>query len=567
VAFFGALAATTPVDLVCAVDLSGSAGVVARRKALVGSFVRFLGGESPQPGQLRVAIVTCTDHVFSQARGNERLPVTDDFPLGSPADALAWLASKQRADAQSRDCAPVEDLLNEALSLLRGSGPGGCRARLVTLAGRPPHPYPARSGGAVACPLHISWERVASDLDAAGVVYAVVADALPDGPAEARAVWERLGPAGQHELGNVTARQLVEDLGLLDGDRGQRTASSPARPPESNRRASAAAAVPLTQVRADLHRVGIWGAAASGKTTFLSSLFIAVAQRPDQARLRGGTDESTDFIIRNTHVLNQQRRFPQATLTHTPLEWTLQMTVPNPSRGIFRRGPERVLFDFNIDMRDVAGADFAALPEPVPSVASRLDDLAPGPPDDVAAYLGGSEGLLLLIDPIREHEVGDAYEYFFGTLLRIAQNVPVPLGQRLPHYVAVCVTKFDAPIVYQFARDSGYLSYRQDDLSNMPRVHDDEAERFTRHLFEDMPRSDIDLVTTGLRQYFYPERIKFFISSAVGFYVGPSGVFDESEYQNVAEGSDGESVIRGQVRPINVVEPFLWLGERMAPQR
>lgn len=128
-------------------------------------------------------------------------------------------------------------------------------------------------------------------------------------------------------------------------------------------------------------RVGIWGATQSGKTTLLSSLFLAVARSSDQLRVRGNNDESTDFLIRNTHTLNQQRRFPSATQVATPLSWTLQMWVPGPPRGILRSGPDRVPFDFDIDMRDVAGADFAAIPSLAAPGPDRLDVLPGGGPD------------------------------------------------------------------------------------------------------------------------------------------------------------------------------------------
>lgn len=313
---------------------------------------------------------------------------------------------------------------------------------------------------------------------------------------------------------------------------------------------------------ADLSRVGLWGATQSGKSTFLSSLFIAAARAPEHLRVQGNNDESTDFLIRNTHILNHQHRFPPSTTTRQPLSWTLKMWVPNPSRRLLRPGPERVPFDFRVDLQDAGGFEFAAVPEAVPS---RLD-IGTGAPN-IAAYLGGCNGLLLMIDPIRERDVGDAYEYFFGPLLRMAQNVPVAAGERLPHYVAVCVTKFDDPTVYEFARNFGYLSYREDDPVMLPRIHQDEAERFMRHLFEDLPMSDIDLMIGGLRQYFYPERVRLYISTAVGFYVGRSGQFREDDFRNVAPIENGEFAIRGAVRPINVAEPLMWLGESIAAAR
>lgn len=311
-----------------------------------------------------------------------------------------------------------------------------------------------------------------------------------------------------------------------------------------------------------LRRVGLWGATASGKSTFLSALFIAATRSSSELRVRGVNDESTDFLIRNTHMLNAQHRFPPPTIAEQPLSWTLHMSVPNPVRGRWRRpGPPTVPFDFRVDLQDAPGRAYAAIPE---SEHSRLDIGDGDDVPEVASYLANCQGLLLLIDPIRERELGDAHEYFHGTLLRIAQRVEVPPGQRLPHYIAVCVTKFDDPSVFRFARDNEFLSYSEYDPKMFPRVHDYEAERFMRELFAGSAVSDVDLVVGALRQYFYPERVRYFITSAVGFYVGPPGEFREDDYQNVVPLENGTFAIRGQIHPINVAEPLLWLGERIA---
>jgi hypothetical protein len=311
-------------------------------------------------------------------------------------------------------------------------------------------------------------------------------------------------------------------------------------------------------------RVGLWGATASGKSTFLSALFIAAMRSPAELRVKGANDESTDFLIRNTHILNAQHRFPPPTITQQPLSWTLQMLVPNRARGWWRKGPATVPFDFRIDLQDAPGRAYAAVPVPVSErdgIDLDLDDGGEIP--DVASYLATCQGLLLLIDPIRERETGDAHEYFHGTLLRIAQRVEVALGQKLPHYVAVCITKFDNPSVFRFARDNEFLSYSEYDPMMFPRVHNDEAERFMREMLAGAPASDVELVLGALRQYFYAERIRYFVTSAVGFFVGPSGEFREDDFQNVAPVGN-EFGIRGQLHPINVAEPLLWLGERIA---
>jgi len=308
-------------------------------------------------------------------------------------------------------------------------------------------------------------------------------------------------------------------------------------------------------------QIGIWGATASGKSTFLSSLFFATARATDHVMVRGNNDASTDFLITNTNIM-ANHRFPPPTVDRAALNWTLQMWVPNPDqrrtlRQLWRPLPERVPFDFDIDMQDAGGLEFQS----VPQGPNRIEF---GSGENIATYLGRCSGLLMLIDPLRERSIGDAYSFFFGPLLRMAQTQRVAAGQRLPHYVAVCVTKFDDPAVFEFARDYGYLSYREDDEAAQPRIHPNDAERFMLHLFQGLPASDIDLVIGGLRQYFYTDRIKYFISSSVGFYVEPAEQFREDDYKNVAQTDDGEFVIRGAVRPINVAEPLVWLGQRLA---
>lgn len=320
-------------------------------------------------------------------------------------------------------------------------------------------------------------------------------------------------------------------------------------------------------VDADERRVGLWGASQSGKTTFISALFLATGRLgSSDVRIRGNNGDSTDFLIQNTQTLNEERRFPEATEARNPLSWTIQMMVPNRApRRFLRSAPRMVPFDFKVDVTDVGGFEH----RPLLKDEGRLDidgdgDEAPGA--SIATYFATCQGLLLLIDPIRELKTGDAYSFFFGTLLRLAEEKPMPAGQRLPHYVAVCVTKFDDPAVYEFGRNHGMISYREDDTAMQPRVHPDETQAFIAELFRDMLKSDVTLLVNQLQQYFYEDRIKFFVSSAVGFYVGKHGMFDVRDYKNVDIDEDGKPIIRGAIRPINVAEPLLWLGERIAAE-
>jgi hypothetical protein len=194
--------------------LSGTAEAVGRRKALAHDLIQLASGEYPGR-QLRVAIVTCTDHVFGVEKGGEYRPVTDSSELDTATLALEWLADAEGASIKGRLSAPVEDLLNDASALLSGSTQAGRRPRLLTLASRPPHPFPQRNSEKMACPLHISWTKIVQKLDQVGVLRAVVVDELPSARSDERAEWNQIGPAGQHSITAATVSRLAEDLGLL----------------------------------------------------------------------------------------------------------------------------------------------------------------------------------------------------------------------------------------------------------------------------------------------------------------------------------------------------------------
>ena len=315
--------------------------------------------------------------------------------------------------------------------------------------------------------------------------------------------------------------------------------------------------------------IGLWGATACGKTTFLAALYVAVNRSVQDMNIFGVNDTSTEFMISSNRMLTNEHRFPDGTRHVGSYSWTMNMTTyAPPERNRFGRAsgpPVAVPTQFNIDLRDAPGSFFASSPI-APAAESRLDlgDGAPeaGPdPEDMMEYLAGCEGLLLLIDPLREQRLGDAHEYFQGTLLRIAQRrlASMPPGSKLPHYVAVCVTKFDHNDVYRFARMNGFRTYEEDDPYLFPRVHSDDAESFFRELCKtDM--SDAELIINGLGKFFYRDRIRYYVTSAIGFYL-KGGRFREDDHNNSTEQEGGAVRIRGQIHPINVLEPILWLGQ------
>lgn len=341
--------------------------------------------------------------------------------------------------------------------------------------------------------------------------------------------------------------------------------------------------------RRALGRVGVWGAPSSGKTTFLAALNIAVSRAAESDLMIYGTDDSsTDFLVENTERLTRSRQFPDATAEGQQLSWVVQMSTERSVRNWF--GVQRrvvVPLELNLDLLDEPGRVYADSGDKGSVAPARGGGAALGFDDDdddndalgtdvatedrVMDDLAGCDGLLLLFDPTKEWEDGDAYNYFQGTLLRIAQRrMPgrtMP-GGRLPHYVAVCATKFDHPDVYNQAKRRGYRTFSAEDPYLFPRVPDELAEKFFADLVLESERGNADLVSNALRRYFYPDRVRFFVTSAIGFYLSrKASRFQERDFMNTVQQASGTPQIRGAIHPINVVEPLTWLGKSLAAGR
>lgn len=205
-----------------------------------------------------------------------------------------------------------------------------------------------------------------------------------------------------------------------------------------------------------------------------------------------------------------------------------------------------------LDMIDAPGA--MATEESVFRESGRLID-----------NVASSEGLLFLYDPVMEYDRGGSFNYAYSVLAAMARNVSQP-GVRLPHYVAVCITKFDEPPVLAAAERLRMIEFDREP-PYFPRVPDGLAQDFFREICRASRSDDASLFLPLLTQTFNSDRIRFFVTSAIGFYVDPAtGVYDPGDFQNVIRGRL-DTRIRGSVHPINVVEPLLWLGRQIASDR
>lgn len=294
--------------------------------------------------------------------------------------------------------------------------------------------------------------------------------------------------------------------------------------------------------------LAMWGAPASGKTTFLCTLNLALQRIDSGWNLTAANSRAEELLVNTAAQLIGDGAFPAATLTPEEYPWTLQGQVLATVRRGLRKEHEPVQVRIPLELTDwpggTAGSDDGQLIDP-------LDQLL------------GSSGIFFMFDPVRELHEGDSYERITALCSQAARVLG---DSRLGQFIAVCVTKFDEPRVLEMAREMELIAADRRDPHRFPRVHDDDARKFFRHLCEASAGRNGDMVVTALERYFRPERIKYFVTSAVGFYTDPqSRTFNPDDLQNVipVSGVTDSPQVRGSIRPINIGEPLLWLTQQI----
>jgi hypothetical protein len=243
--------------------------------------------------------------------------------------------------------------------------------------------------------------------------------------------------------------------------------------------------------------------------------------------------------------------FPRATTAIENYRWSLEAEFPGAIKewrwSGFRRRDKYVRIP--LDLVDAPGeaADGSRLLS-TPVSRQLVDNLA------------SSAGIVLLFDPVSEFKEGNAFRHAYGVLAQLRSQAA--RRGRLPHYVAVCITKFDEIRVLESAQKLRVVEYDVEE-PEFPRVPEEYAPEFFDRLIRLSKSDNAGLILPLLYQTFRRDRIRFFVTSAIGFYVDQSlGVFDPDDYQNHIPGTPDR--IRGGIYPINVVEPVLWLGRNVA---
>jgi hypothetical protein len=315
-------------------------------------------------------------------------------------------------------------------------------------------------------------------------------------------------------------------------------------------------------------KIGLWGSPGSGKTTYIGALRVAAEQAARRPNATWNwavipSSESADQFSARAGVLVNDHRFPQGTTAIDPISWTLV----GGARG---RGGARIV-RFGLDLLDAPGRFVADGAWGMPVEQEEQDPLdfdglsgnltteQIHPVEALVTHLADCDGIIYLLDPIRSDEGGgDAFRYFNSVLAQIeARNHAAGRleGSRLPHHLAVCVTKFDDPVVVQTALGTAGIEA----LRGAPapvRVPQNAGRKYLTETATQRPDSNTRHVYDAIEARFIPERVSYYPMSAVGFYVNGSG-FDPDDFTNVLEGENTR--IRGHIYPMNVLEPLIWM--------
>jgi hypothetical protein len=294
------------------------------------------------------------------------------------------------------------------------------------------------------------------------------------------------------------------------------------------------------------------GGPSTGKTTFLAALQIALLREQDLGwTLDGNNPASTQAMVRFMDIMSHGHSFPKATTAQMEeYKWSLA----GDARKVWTLDgwrPRRRTRVTKVPLHLTDGPGGAA---------DNSGIFSSGLAKQLIASMADSAGLIIFFDPLTEVQRGQAFQHLYGALMVLRSQV----GEdgKLPHHVAVCITKFDSIPVYRSALALRLLS-RDPVGQRFPYVPEKYAKEFLENLLTMSSADNASLILPTLKSMFHEDRMRFFTTSAIGFYVDtPGGMFDPDDYQNHIPGKPDR--IRGGVYPINVVEPVLWLSRIVA---
>jgi hypothetical protein len=305
--------------------------------------------------------------------------------------------------------------------------------------------------------------------------------------------------------------------------------------------------------------IAMLGPTESGKSTFLCALKQALLEQDEDWMLFTRDAASQRVLEEMSSALVSEGDFPLPTSAVNTIRWILGGTIERTERTGRRFNPVTTVKDrveITLRLTDAPGG------------LGRADRVGLNERNELIKQLADSRGILYMFDPIREFTNGDAFQRTDSLLSELMGVVSQEsdFNGKLPHHLAVCVTKLDDPRVFQTAHDLGMLIPDDTSRWGFPRVHQADARALFHALGKISRSGNREAVPKLFERHFHPERISYYVTSAVGFMVNKrTRRFDPRDTANVYRTASGAALVRGPVHPINVVEPVLWIVRQLAP--
>ena len=299
------------------------------------------------------------------------------------------------------------------------------------------------------------------------------------------------------------------------------------------------------------------GPVGSGKSTFLCALKKALLEQDEDWVLFTRDLASQKQLDDMSNALISEGALPLPTRTVDTVRWILsgmlEHTQPSGHSGTEIKTKDRI--EITLRLTDTPGE------------LGRGDQIGHTERNELIHQLADSRGILYMFDPIREFAYGDAFQKIdslLSELMGVASQQPGFNG-KLPHHLAVCVTKLDDPRIFKSAQNLGMLIPDDNSKWGFPKV-DETGARDLFHALGAMSKSgNGEAVPRLLERCFYPDRISYYVTSAVGFMVNKrTRRFDPCDTENIYTTTEGQPLIRGPVHPINVSEPVLWIARQLS---
>ncbi len=338
-------------------------------------------------------------------------------------------------------------------------------------------------------------------------------------------------------------------------------AAAPAAPAQG----SSAAPPPAPAAPGNAVRVALWGASGSGKSTYLWALPRALhgnSGRSDGWTITPLDDASRTYLSEAETGLVVNRVLPQGTLSSWSVRWLLARS--SRRRLSLRPGPaSRIL----LTVEDRPGGDYR--------------DAS----DAAVAQLADADAIVYLYDPVRDsRERNETFQAFSSTLRAVSTRL-LGTGRlredgRLPQHLAVCVTKFDDPAIFDRAC-RGHWATQSDTKPYLPRI----ADRYAHDFFAELCKSTGgtgEEVRRLIQDSFVKERVRYYVTSSIGFNLDHEDEFDPDDYGNLDHeptpergpgrpGADTAGQYRERLRsipvPVNVLEPLVDLDRLVRRER